>query len=333
MNAEYLKIRHALKSGQFAPFYLVDGEEPYYIDDITHHFEHDILPPHERDFNLQILYGKEVHWNDVLNACRRFPMFAERQVVILKDAASLKDLGELISYLEKPSPTTILLLEHRFKKADGKTKFVKVAKEKGVYFTSDKVREDAMPGWIKDFGRSINLSIGDKEAEVLTSFLGNDLQKIVNEIEKVRINIPDEPALTLAHIQKFIGVSRDYNIFDFPDVLTSGNEEKLYKMIYYFMSSPKAAPVVLLVTAFYSHFSKIYQANFLKGKPEAEVINALGKWKSREYMALTQQWPKERAERCLLILAKYSAMAVGIKSNADDKSLLKEMVMQLAMPY
>ncbi|MBC7554906.1 MAG: DNA polymerase III subunit delta [Taibaiella sp.] len=331
MNAEYLKIIQALKTRQFAPVYVIDGEEAYYIDRLTEIFENNIVTPAERDFNLITLYGKDVQWADVINACRRFPMFAEKQVVILKDAAQLSGLPELINYFEKPMPTTVLLIEHRFKKIDGKTKFGKAAKEKTVYYTSEKIKDEKMPGWIRDYGKSIGFQVGEKVSEVLTSYLGNDLQKIVNEIEKVRINIPNEKELTEDHIKKYIGVSRDYNIFDLPVVLTGGDREKFYKMLSYFLSTPKASPMVLMVTSFYGHFSKLYMANFLIGKPEKDISAALGAWKSREYMAATGQWPLPRVERALLILAKYSTMAVGIESSADDRELLKEMMGQLLM--
>src|SRR3569833_3158665 len=142
MNADLRKIQQSIQLKQFAPFYLIDGEEPYYLDLITSWFENDILSPAEKDFNLLVLYGKDVQWSDVVNSCRRFPMFAERQVVILKDAAQLKDMNELVGYLEKPNATTVFLIEHRFKKTDGRGKLVKVAKEKGVYFTSDKIKDE-----------------------------------------------------------------------------------------------------------------------------------------------------------------------------------------------
>ncbi|PQJ09848.1 DNA polymerase III subunit delta [Flavipsychrobacter stenotrophus] len=329
MNAEYNRIIQSLKMRQYAPFYLIDGEEPYYIDLLTEHFENDILLPHEKDFNLITLYGKDVAWADVVNACRRFPMFAEKQVVILKDAASLKDFASLMGYFEKPSPTTVLLIEYRFKKADGKTKAVKYAKDKGLYFNSEKIKDASMPAWIRDYGKEVGFTIGERESEILATYLGNDLQKVVNEISKVRINVPDEKELTAAMIQKYIGISREYNIFEFPDVLTGKDMDKLYRMLNYFLNSPKAAPMPLLIGSFYSHFSKLYMATFLVGKPEKDIIAALGYYKLKETMAAVQIWPRARVERALMLLGKYSTMAVGIKSNNDDKELLKELIGQL----
>ena len=331
MNAELKKIFQQLQLRQFAPVYLVDGEEPYYIDLITDYFENQILTPAERDFNLMVLYGKDSEWSDVVNACREYPMFAEKKVVILKDAGSLKGFNELASYVEKPSPTTIFLIEHRFKKADGRSKVVKWAKEKGVCFTSDKIRDDNMPGWIQVQGKEMGFNIGDREAQILATYLGNDLQKIVNEIEKVRINVPNEKEFTADLIQKYIGISREYNVFEFPEALTGGDRDKLYRMLAYFLANPKSAPMPLLIGSFYSHFNRLYQANFVKGKSDKDAAAALGMspYRIKDIMAAAQHWPQHRVERCLLLLSKYSTMAVGIKNTAGDKELLKEMVGQM----
>lgn len=338
MTAEIKKIFQALELKQFAPVYLVDGEEPYYIDLITSYFENNILQPSERDFNLTILYGKEAEWSDVVNACKRFPMFADKQVVILKDASQLKGeigdlkgLNTLLNYIEKPSPTTVFLIEHKYKKADSKTRFVKLVKEKGVYYTSDKIRDDQVPQWIQNFGAQINFHIGERDAQTLASYLGNDLQKIVNEIEKVRINVPGETELTSQLIQKYIGVSREYNVFELPEALTTGNRDKLYRMLAYFLANPKSSPMPLLIGTFYAHFNRLYVAHYVRGKPDKEAAAAIGipPFRLRDIMAQAQQWPLHRVERGLLLLGKYSTMAVGIHNAADDRELLKEMIGQL----
>ena len=338
MTAELRKLFQTLDMKQFAPVYLIDGEENYYIDIITSYFENKILSPAERDFNLMVLYGKDAEWSDVLNACRRFPMFAEKQVVILKDAGSLKGgsgddkgLNSLLSYVEKPSPSTIFLIEHSSKKADVRTKFVKRVKEKGIHFTSDKVKDERLPEWIQEHGKDIGFLIGDQEAKILASYLGSDLQKIANEIEKVRINVPEEKALTTQLIQKFIGISKEYNIFDFPVAVTGNDRDKLYKMLSYFLANSKAAPMPLLIGAFYTHFNRLYVANFVRGKTDKEAAAALGMspYFVKDVMASLSQWPLQRVERCLLLLGKYSTMAVGIKSAAGDRELLKEMVGQM----
>jgi DNA polymerase-3 subunit delta len=335
MNAAYNKILQALELRQFAPVYLADGEESYYIDKLTDYFENNILAPAERDFNLTVLYGKDALWQDVVGACRRFPMFAERQVVILKDAAQLrggegdeKGLNSLLNYIEKPSPSTVFFIEHPFKKADVRTKFVKRVKDKGIHFTSDKIKDEQLPDWIEGYGRESGFLIARHEAEMLASYLGADLQKVVNEIQKIRINVPDEKHLTAQLIQKYIGISKEYNIFDFPVTLTGNDHDKLYKMLSFFISNSKAAPMPLLIGAFYTHFNRLYTAHFVRGKTDKEAAAALGMspYFVKGVMAALSTWPLQRVERCMLLLSKYNAKTVGIGSAADDRELLKEMV-------
>lgn len=331
VNPSLTKIFRDLSEKKYLPFYLADGEEPYYIDQLTQYFEHRILSPAERDFNLIVLYGKDAGWADVVNACRRFPMFAERQVVILKDAAQMRSLNELTPYLEQPAPTTLLLIEHRFKKADGRSKLVKLAKEKGSYFTSDKLKEEQIPQWIQQYGKENHFKIAEREAQLLAGYLGNDLQKIVNEIEKVRINVPEESELTPALIQQYIGISREYNIFDFPTAFTTGSHDKLYRMLAYFTANPKAAPMPLIIGAFYAHFSTLYQFHGMAGRPEKEISNALKLYGDRlkTISAAAKRLSLRQTESCILILSEYSAKAVGIGSLSRDGALLKEMIGKL----
>lgn len=338
MTAEYKKILQTLNLKQYAPVYLIDGEENYYLDKLTTLFENEILSEAERDFNLTILYGKDAIWSDVVNACKRFPMFSERQVVILKDAAQLKGgegdekgLNSLLNYIEKPSPHTVFLIEHPFKKADGKTRFVKRVREKGIHFTSDKIKDEKIPDWIEEYGKETGFAIGRQEAEILASYLGADLKKISNEIEKVRINVPDESKLTLQLIQKYIGISKEYNIFDFPATLTGNDKDKLYKMLAYFLANAKAAPMPLIIGSFYTHFNRLYVANFVRGKTDKEAAAAMGMspYFVKNVMASLPQWPLARIEHCLLLLGKYNTMSVGIKSTAGDRELLKEMIGQM----
>ena len=329
MSAE--KILSSWKQKKYKPVYWLQGEEEYYIDMIVNFAEHELLPESEASFNLTVFYGKDAEWATVMNACKRYPMFAEKQVVILKDAAALRGLNELAAYVAKPSPTTIFVIEHRFKKADGKTKLVKMAKEKGFHFTSDKIKDEHMPAWIIELGKQMNFSMGVREAETLASSLGNDLQKVVNEIEKVRINVPDEKELTAALIHKYIGISRDYNVFEFPEALANGDRDKVYRMLTYFLANPKSAPMALITVACYNHFNRLYVANFMRGKTDKDAAAAMGMspYFVKNIMAAAQQWPMHRAERALLLLAKYNTKGVGYNTSAGDKELLKELVAQL----
>lgn len=331
MNNDLKKLFQNLSNKQYAPFYIIDGEEPYYIDMVTQYFEDKILQPAEKDFNLLTLYGKDAEWAEVVNSCRRFPMFAERQVVILKDAAQMSMLNELTAYLESPSPTTIFLIEHRFKKVDGRSRLVKLAKDKGAYFTSDRLKDEQIPKWIEQHGLDINFHIAEREAQILASYLGNDLQKIANEIDKIRINVPEEKTLHAGLIQKYIGISRDYNLFELPVAFTNAQYDKLYRMVSYFTTHAKAAPLPLVIGTFYSHFNTVYQVHAMKGKHEKEISQTLRLFgeRLREAITAAQNIPPQKMEECMLLLSSYSAKAVGVGYSAGDRELLKEMIGRL----
>lgn len=318
---EFNQILQQLQKGEYAPVYLLDGEEPYYIDKLLHHFEENVLTPEERDFNLITLYGKETDWKAVVNAARRFPMFAEHLVVILKEASQMKDLNELASYLEHPSPSTLLVIEHRFKKVDGRGKLGKLAPKKGVYFTSEKLKEEEVPGWVVAFGKSRQMEIGPLEAEMLSVYLGNDLQKIANELEKISINEPGLSQLTTQHIEKYVGISREYNVFDLPDVLFRGDSNKLARMVSYFSANPKSAPMALVIGTFYGYLSKVHLCYF--GKQDFQNDRKMGIWSHHRKAA--QRFSIQHIHRSIGILEEFSHKMVGIDNNSGDSSLLREM--------
>lgn len=326
-SVDFKKLLSSLKDGKYAPVYVIDGDEPYFLDLVTNYFEENILAPHERDFNLTVVYGKEAEWADVVNACRRFPMFAERQLVILKDAAQMKTLNELAGYLEHPAPTTVFLIEHRGKKVDGRYSFGKLVSKNSVYFTSTKLKDSDVPHWIQGYGQEHGLKIGPQEAELLAGYLGNDLQKIVNEIEKVRLNMEaGSNELTPQLIQKYIGISREFNAFGYPDALTGGNKDQLYRMINYFIANPKSAPVPLLVGSLYNHFEKMYVQHFTAGKTASEIASILklkNEWSAKSYMN-RPPYSLPQIEECLQVLAEWSGRFVGIKGNISDTEWYKE---------
>lgn len=319
---DFKSVYHQLQNGQFAGSYLLDGEEPYYIDQLLHFFEEKVLQPEEKDFNLITLYGKENTWQEVVNAARRFPMFAERMVVILKDASQMKDLSALESYVKNPSPSTIFVIEHRFKKADARGKLVKAINSHGVYFSSDKLKEDAVPKWVIQYGQSMKLTIGSMEAEMLSVYLGNDLQKIANEIEKIRINESELSVLTVAHIEKYVGISREYNPFDLPDVLFNSDKNKLARMMQYFTANPKSAAMALIIATFYSFLSKLYLCYFCKEDFMAD--KKLGIW--TKHRTIAQRYNLVQIQKCIRLLEEYSHKLVGINNSSSDSMLLKEMI-------
>lgn len=323
----FQKLFQDLAKKQYAPVYLIDGEESFYLDRITEYFEEHILEPAERDFNLSVMYGKDTNWREVVNACRRYPMFSERQVVVLKDAAQMSELSQLNGYVEHPSPTTLFLIEHRGKKVDGRSSLPKLVEKIGVYFSSEKVSDHELPTWIQQYGTEQGFNIGAAEADMLAGYLGNDLNKIVNELDKLKLNMPaGSIQITTQLIQKFIGISKEYNVMGFPEALSSGNKDLLYKMLQYFVQQPKSAPVPLLIAFLYNHFERMYLQHFTAGKSASEIMNMLqlkNEWMAKNYTA-RPRLSLRQVEDCLLLLGEWSGKFVGIDSKVSDKEWYKE---------
>lgn len=327
-------LMSSLRQKQYKPVYCVDGDELFYIEQVVNFIEDHVLPEAEKDFNLTVLYGNEVSMGDVINACRRYPMFAERQVVVLKNAAQLDNLLELHAYVDNPMPTTLLLLDHRHKKLDGKTKLYKSIQKHGAYLNSPKIKEDQVPGWIRHYGHTMGFSIGPDAAEKVALYLGNDLQHIANELAKIRINEPEARELSDALIQKFIGVSHEFSTFELGKAIVEQKLDRLQMMLNYFTSNPKAAPGPLVAGGLYFFFNKCYVAMQLRSMKENEMKEAgYNAWMFKDIFPLMQRYAPPAWDTAMLILADYSARVVGVGSNESDTALLKEMVGRLLLNF
>lgn len=336
MSAE--KILADWKAKKFKPVYLLEGEEGYYIDVVMQYAEHQLLPESEASFNLTIFYGKDANWADVLNACRRYPMFAERQVVLLKEAQHMlaKDLEKLEPYLENPLGSTVLVISHKEKAFDKRKKFYKLIDKHGYIFGSDKIRDYQLTKWILEYVKSAGISMDEKSAQLLGEHLGNDLSRIVNEIEKVTMNLAGRKAITADDIERYVGISKEYNAFEFQAALSQRNLPKALKIINYFEANPKAAPIQLILPVVYNFFSKLHGMIGLPDRSEASVKplfynnpNA-----AREAISAFNAYRVEGIERALLLLHHYNLRSIGIhSSNAiSDAALLKELVVKMLMP-
>lgn len=315
----FQKIIQEIENKKYAPIYLLDGEEPFYIDRLLEAIEK-IIPEEEKDFNQITFYGKETNWQEVTNAARQFPMFGDRILIILREATQMKDLGELVNYFSTPQSSSILVIEHRFKKIDGRSKLSKIADEKGVYFSSAKMKENQIPEWIIKFCADKDSRIEMKEAQTLAAYLGEDLQKIANELEKIWINKEEGRDITSEKIEKYIGINREYNILELPAVLFENNQTRLAHMLNYFSANPNVAPMPALIGIFCSFLQKIYIAqqvpqNFTKDKQ-------LGIW--TQHRKIATRYAPTQIHQSIALLEEYSHKAVGVGSNSRNE-LLREM--------
>lgn len=321
-------ILNEWKKKQYKPVYWLEGEEEYYIDKLVNYAEHQILSEGEAGFNLTIFYGKDATWADVINACRRYPMFSERQVVLLKEAQHMKDIDKLEPYIDTPLHSTIFIVSYKDKKIDARTKFAKLLKQKTELLTTKKLYENQLPDWANKLIQSKGLTISHKAVMLLVDHIGNDLSRIENEIDKVHVNLGTRTSINEDDIETFVGISKEFNVFELQDAFGKKDMPRAIRIIQYFESNPKAAPIQLVLPSLYSFFSKVYMVLGVAAKDDKSIATAVGlsPWFVKDYIATSRKYGYEGVERALLLLHKYNLKSVGVNdSGTDDASLLKEL--------
>ena len=322
-----------LKNRKFHPVYLLHGPEPYYIDEITDYFEDHVLDEGEKSFNLSILYGKETDFKTVVDNARRFPMMSEYQVVILKEAQSMRDLGELETYIKNPASSTIFVICYKHNTIDGRTSFAKLLKEKAVVFESKKIYDNQMPAWISGHLESKGFKIGPAESALIADYLGADLSKVANEIEKLALNLPPGHKVNKDDIEKYIGISKDFNVFELQDALGTRNKAKAYRIIQYFISNPKNNPLIVVVATLFSFFSKLYLMQFLKNSPDREVQKSLGLSNTffvKNYRAAAQSFNRQQTEKIIHLLRVYDLKSKGVgRDSFSEEAMMQELIYKI----
>ncbi len=330
MSAE--KIIGEWKKGSFKPVYWLEGEEPYHIDKVVEYAEHKILGESEAGFNLTIFYGRDADWAAVINACRRYPMFAERQVVLLKEAQHMKDIEKLEGYIDNPLTSTVFVVSYKEKKIDARTKFAKTLKQKGEVLTTKKLYDNQLPQWANQMVEQHGLSINQKALALLVDHIGNDLSRIQNEIEKLAVNLGDRKNITEDDIEKYIGVSKEFNVFELQEALGKKNLAKAIRIIQYFESNPKAAPIQLILPSLYGYFSKVYMIFGAGSNDEKMIASAIGvnPFFVKDYLAAAKNYGEKGVQQTLLLLHQYNLRSIGVHdAGTEDADLMKELVVKM----
>ena len=330
MSAE--KIIADWKKGNFKPIYWLEGDEPFFIDQVVHYAEHKILPEAEASFNLSIFYGKDADWSSVVNACMRYPMFADKQVVILKEAQQMRDIEKLESYIDNPLASTIFVVSYKEKKVDGRSKLAKTLKSKGELLSTKKMYDSQLPEWVNQMVASHKLTIAPKALHLLVDHIGNDLSRLQNEVEKLAVNLAGRKNITEDDIEKYIGVSKDFNVFELQDALGKRDLAKTIRIIHYFEANPKAAPIQMILPALYNYFSKVFMLYSLPNITEQSAAAALGvnPFFVKEYIATARRYDYEGIEKVLLLLHQYNLRSIGVHdAGTSDAGLLKELAVKM----
>ncbi|KAF2518702.1 DNA polymerase III subunit delta [Flavobacterium salilacus subsp. salilacus] len=330
---EALKIVNDIKAGIIKPIYFFMGEEPYYIDKLTEYIEDTILTEDEKGFNQSVLYGKDVSIEEVLSNARRYPMMAERQVVIVKEAQELsRTIDKLESYAENPQPTTVLVFAYKYKTLDKRKKVTKLLNQAGVVFESKKLYENQVGDWIKRVLSGKGYIIEPKAAAMLVEFLGNDLSRINNELDKLTIILPKGSTVTPKIIEDNIGISKDYNVFELRKAIGERDQLKAYKIADYFSQNPKDNPLVMTTGLVFGFFSQLLQYHGLKDKTpgNAAKILRVNPYFMKDYDIALRNYPMRKVSSIVATLRDIDVKSKGVGANAIPQSdLLKEMLVKI----
>jgi len=328
---EVKQIITDIKKGTIAPIYFLMGEEPYYIDGITKFIENNLLTEEEKGFNQMILYGRDVSVEDIVSNAKRYPMMSERQVVIVKEAQNLtRTIDDLVSYAENPQPSTVLVICYKYKKLDKRKKLTKVLKQNGVLFESKKLYENQVPDWIRRVMKGKGYTITHKAAQMLTEFLGNDLSKVNNELEKLQLIIKPEEEITPELVEENIGISKDFNNFELQKAIGEKDIKKAFGIVQYFAHNPKSHPLVITIALLYSFFSKLLKYHSLTDKSVAASALGVSPYFVRDYQTAARNFPMKRISTIIASIREVDMKSKGVgAAGLPQGELLKELLIKI----
>lgn len=327
-------IKEDIRNRRFKPVYLLMGEEPYYIDELTEMFINSVMPEEERAFNQTILYGKDTDASQLINLARSFPMMSEHQLIVLKEAQNLDKIEQLELYVKNPLPSTILVLNYKNGTLDKRKKLYAEISKNGQIFQSDKIPEYKIPAFINEYLREKGLKIDQKSAQMLTDYLGNDLSKITNEIDKLRIFMPQgQTQITAELIEQNIGISKDFNNFELLKALVDKNIYKVNQIADYFEKNPKNNPMIMTLSVLFNFFSNLMICYWAKDKSDKGLAAELGlrsPYQGRDYAQAIRNYNAFKCMEIISLLRTYDAKSKGVDNvSVPDGELLKELLFKI----
>ncbi|PCI96560.1 MAG: DNA polymerase III subunit delta [Flavobacteriales bacterium] len=330
---DHIQIIKDIKNKVYHPVYFLTGDETYYIDLISDYIENNVLDETEKDFNQTILYGKESDITTIISEAKRYPMMANNNVVIIKEAQHLgTQLDKLEGYLENPTPSTLLVFCYKYKKVDGRKAIGKLLKKKTVYFESKKLYDNQVPDWITGYLKKKRYTITPSAAMLIADSLGNDLSNVVNELEKLTINVLEGNEITPDTVEKNIGISKDFNNFELNKALGSKDVLKANKIIFHFSKNERDHPLVVTIGLMYSFFSNILKVHYTKDKSKNNLASVLrvSPFFVGEYETATRNYPIRKSVKIIEYLRDYDLKSKGVNNtSASNSELLKELVFKI----
>ncbi|MDQ4139263.1 MAG: DNA polymerase III subunit delta [Bacteroidota bacterium] len=339
MTAE--EILQRLKNKEYAPVYFLQGEEPYFIDLIADYIEQNALSKSEKGFNQVILYGKDVDISTILLHAKRYPMMSERSVVIVKEAHSIVDIDresgmkQLEAYLQNPLPSTVLVFCYKLKVLDGRKSLAKAVNKHAVLLTTKKLYENQVPGWITGYVKSKKLQITPKATLMLSEYIGADISRLANEIDKLALNLKPDQTIDERMVQENVGISKEYNIFELQTALVQGNVLKANRIIQYFEANPKNNPIIPILTLLFSFFTKLLCLHASPDKSDAAISKSLGNrsFLVKEYKEAMRTFNYYRTAKIIHYIRIADLQSKGIEGgNMTDGKIMQELIFKILHP-
>lgn len=330
----YEEIVRDLKNRVYKPVYYLMGEESYYIDKISEYIAQTVLSEEEREFNQTVLYGSDTDIATIINAAKRYPMMAERQVVIVKEAQHVKRMEDLNFYLQKPLHTTVLVICHKNGTLDRRKKLAAEVEKVGVLFESKKIKDTQLPGFIASYLKRKSVDIEPKASEMMAEFVGADLSRMAGELDKLVITLtPGVRRVTPEQIEKNIGISKDYNNYELRSAIVTRDVLKSNRIIKYFAENPKTNPIQMTLSVLFGFFSNLMLAYYAPEKTEQGIAGQLGlksTWQAREYMAAMRMYSGVKVMQIIGEIRYCDAKSKGVENaSLSDADLLRELVYKI----
>ncbi|MFD2035898.1 DNA polymerase III subunit delta [Belliella marina] len=327
-----------LQAGKYAPIYFLQGEEPFFIDQISDFIEKNAIPEHEKGFNQTVMYGKDAQMSAIIGNARRFPMMAERQVVIVKEAQNIPNLGKedtdtlLLNYVQNPLPSTILVFAHKYKVLDGRKALAKELDKKAILVKSEKVPEYKLAAWIESYIASKGHKIDTRTATLLAESIGNNLEVMTNEIGKMLINFTEQTQIDSNHVHRYVGINKDFNNFELTKAIGVKDIIKANKIVHYFAQNPKGHPLIPLIGLMFNYFSKIAITHDMKGASDGELARSLGvnPYFVKEYTIAAKNYHLGKVIDAFEYIKEADLRSKGVDANGMEESqILKELIFKI----
>lgn len=334
----YDSILRDLKARKFAPVYFLCGEEEYFIDKLTDYIEANLLNDMEKAFNQTVAYGKDITARQIAETCGRLPMMAEKQLVIIKEAQALslkeEEEKQYLAYLKNPVKSTVLVFAWKHGLPDGRKAFGKEVKKAGVYFESKPLYENQVAPWIKAWLNERKYKIEESAAELLVEYTGTDLSKVANELEKLALNKTPGSVINQDDIERLVGISKEFNVFELNNAVGSMNRTKAYRIVNYFTANPKNGPLVLVLGTLHSYFTKVYQFHYNRNLPDKDIapILKVSPFFVKDYRTAAQHFSTKRIEQVFNTLEEFDLRSKGVNNGGTEEAeLMREMIYKIMM--